>query len=220
VRIALTQSAASAARAAARLRAEGFDVVECPLVRIEPIDGPPIRADRYDWVVLTSRRAVDELVRRLEGQLPRIAAVGPGTAEALRAHALEPDLVASRSTQEGLVAEFPRPVGRVLFAGAEGARDLLRDALGADFLPLYRTVAERPDRFPAADLVVLASGSAARSFAALRLAIPCVSLGPVTSREARRRGLEVVAEAESHDLEGLVQAVKLAASRPTASSRS
>ena len=36
--------------------------------------------------------------------------------------------------------------------------------------------------------------------------------GPVTSAEARALGLRVVAEADSHDRDGLVSAVKLAAS--------
>jgi uroporphyrinogen-III synthase len=84
--------------------------------------------------------------------------------------------------------------------------------LGADVVPLYRTVELRPKGFPQADLVVLASGSAVRSFAALGLDVPCVSIGPVTSEEARRHGLRVVAEAETHDRDGLVRAVKLAAS--------
>jgi uroporphyrinogen-III synthase len=44
-----------------------------------------------------------------------------------------------------------------------------------------------------------------------------VSIGPVTSAEARDGGLEVVAEAESHDLDGLVAAVKLAASHASSS---
>ena len=212
VRVALTRPAGTNEELAARLRDEGFEVVTCPLVRTEPLEGPPIRADGYDWVVLTSRTAVETLFRRLEGPLGRVAVIGPATAEALRARGVEPALVASRSTQEGLAAELPRPAGRVLFAGAEGARDVLVRELGADFVRLYRTVSERPARFPAADLVVLASGSAARSFAALGLGLPCVSIGPSTSREARRHGLEVVAEAASHDLDGLLEAVKLAAS--------
>jgi uroporphyrinogen-III synthase len=100
----------------------------------------------------------------------------------------------------------------VLFAGAEDARGVLVRELGADFVPLYRTVELRPGRFPEADLVVLASASAARSFAALGLDLPCVSIGPVTSAAAREHGLPLVAEAETHDREGLVAAVKLAAS--------
>jgi uroporphyrinogen-III synthase len=39
-----------------------------------------------------------------------------------------------------------------------------------------------------------------------------VSIGPVTSAEASARGLRVVAEAATSDLEGLVAAVKAAAS--------
>ena len=210
MKVVVTQ--AEGGRIGERLRAAGFDVAEVPLVRVEPIDGPPIRAGAYDWLVLTSRTGAEHLFRRLEGPLPRVAVVGPGTAEALRERGVEPALVATRSTQEGLAEELPKPPGRVVFAGAEGARGVLVRALGADFVPLYRTVEEEPESFPDADLVVLASPSAARSFAALARDVPCVSIGPVTSEEARLRGLTVAAEAETHDADGLVRAVKLAAS--------
>ena len=212
MRIALTQQRAGAQRAARRLRAEGFDVVLSPVIRVEPLAGPAVEAEGYDWLVLTSRTGVEMLFERLAGELPPVAVVGPGTAEALRARGVEPALVASRSTQEGLVAELPRSPGRVLFAGAEGARDTIVRELGADFVALYRTIEAPPDVFPDVDLVVLASASAARAFARLRVALPCVSIGPVTSAEARTRGLEVVAEAVTHDAEGLVGAVKLARS--------
>ena len=217
MRVALTATEASVGRLAAALAAEGFEVETCPLIAVEPLPGPPLRVAEYDWLLLTSRNAVEPLLERLEGALPRVAVVGPGTAEALRGRGVEPDLVAAESTQEGLAAELPRPAGRVLFAGAEGARDVLVREVGADFVPLYRTVGLRPERFPAADLVVLASPSAARSFAALGLDLPCVSIGPVTSAEALALGLRVVAEAESHDREGVVRAVKLAASTASSS---
>ena len=64
-----------------------------------------------------------------------------------------------------------------------------------------------PEHPPHGDLVVLASGSAARSFAALGADVPAVSIGPQTTRVAERAGLRVVAEAETHDLDGLVAAV-------------
>jgi uroporphyrinogen-III synthase len=200
-------------RLAERLRGDGVDVVEWPLVAIEPIDGPPLRADAYEWVVLTSRHGVEELLRRLEGPLPRVAVIGPGTAEALREHGVEPALEAAHSTQEGLLAEFPQPAGKVLFAGAEGARELLAESLHADVVPLYRTVELQPETEPDGDVVVLASASAARAYAKTGLPLPCISIGPVTTSEARRLGLGVLSEAETHDLEGLVAAVKLAASR-------
>lgn len=212
MKVVLTATEALTRPLAAALEAEGFEVETCPLVAIEPLPGPPLRAEGYDWIVLTSRSAVDALFARLEGGLPKLAAVGQGTAEALREQGVEPDLVARVSTQEGLAAELPRPAGRVLFPAAEGARGVLVQELGADFVPVYRTVELRPEAFPAADLVVLASGSAARALAALGVDAPCVSIGPVTSAEARDAGLRLVAEAESHDREGLVAAVNFAAS--------
>ena len=212
-RVVLTRAKETSAELAAALRNEGFDVAECPLIRIEPIDGPPLDLAGYDWLVLTSRAGVEQLFVRAAGPLPSVAVVGPGTAAALREQGVEPAVIARRSTQEGRVAELPRPPGHVLFAGAEDARDVLVRELGADFVPLYRTVELRPEGFPDADLVVLASASAARALAALRSDLPCVSIGPVTSEEARRAGLTVVAEASTHDLDGLVEAVKLAASQ-------
>lgn len=219
MRVLLTGTEEAGRRLAERLRGEGFETLLCPLVRIEVLEGPPLRLDGYDWLLLTSRQGAEALFRRLEGPLPKVAAVGPGTAEALREHGVEPVLVAGVSTQEGLAAELPRPVGRALFAGAEAARDVLARELDADFVPLYRTVEAAPEGVPDADLVVLASASAARALSRVRRDLSCVSIGPVTTEEARRCGLEVVAEAESHDRDGLVRAVKLAASR-VASSRS
>jgi uroporphyrinogen-III synthase len=204
-------------RLAERLLAEGFDVVECPLVRIEPLSGPPIEAGDYDWVLVTSRNAVAPLLERLHGTVAQVAAIGPGTAAALRERGVEPALVAEQSTQEGLAAALPRPAGRVLFAGAEGARDVLVHELGAEFVPLYRTVELHPDDFPAADFATLASASAATVLAAIRPGLPCVSIGPVTTEEAQRVGLDVVAEAATHDLDGLVAAVKLARSHGSSS---
>ena len=202
---------------AENLRSEGFEVVHCPLIRIEPFDGPPVRVADYDWLVLTSRNAVECLFARLEGGLPRVAAIGPGTAEALRERGVEPAVIPRESTQEGLVAVLPEPVGRVLFAGAEGARGVIAEELVADVLPLYRSVELRPNVFPGADVVVLASPSAARALAAVAPDKACVAIGPITAGEARALGLAVAAEADSPTPEDVTRAVKLAASRSVSS---
>ena len=132
-----------------------------------------------------------------------MAAIGRATAEAWG----EVDLVPQVSTQEGLLAELPRPAGRVLFAGAEGARRLLADELGADFVALYRTVSVTEVEPIEGDLAVLASPSAARALAERERGIPVVSIGPETSAAARAAGLRIAAEAQTHDLDGLVSAV-------------
>ncbi len=115
-------------------------MVVCPLVEIEPIETGPVDLDGYDWLVLTSATGARELRRRATGAAGRVAAIGRATAEAWG----EVDLVPRVSTQEGLLTELPRPAGRVLFAGAEGARDLLARELAADVVVLYRTKALRP----------------------------------------------------------------------------
>jgi uroporphyrinogen-III synthase len=212
-RVIVTRPRGQAQPLVSRLEALGLDVLECPLIEIERTSDEPLDASGYDWLVVTSPNGADELARRRVGTLPRVAAVGPGTAERLREHGIEPGFVPLVSTQEGLAAEFPRPAGRVLFAAAEGARRHAIDRLGADFVPLYRTRLLRPETVPEADLVVLASGSAARAFAALGAALPAVSIGPETTAAARAAGIEVLAEAETHDLDGLVAAVARVASR-------
>jgi len=189
-----------------RLRALGHSVVLCPLIRIDATGSAPIELSAYDWVIVTSPNGAAELLRRARGRAKRIAAIGPGTAAALIRHGMTPELVPRVSTQEGLLAELPRPAGRVLFAGAEGARTLIVEELRADFVPLYRTTELRPDP-PTGDVVVLASASAARAFGALGADVAAVSIGPQTSAAARVAGLRVVAEAERHDLDGLVDAV-------------
>lgn len=193
-----------------RLEDLGHEVVACPLIEIEPLAGP-VAVQGYDWVIVTSPNGARELVSRASGELPKVAAVGPGTAEMLRELGVEPDFVPRVSSQDGLLAEFPRPAGRVLFAAAQGARRRPIEELGADFVALYTTRLIRPETPPEGDLVVLASGSAARSFAELGVDIPAVTIGPQTSEAARGAGLRVVGEAGTHDLDGLVAAADAAA---------
>jgi uroporphyrinogen-III synthase len=206
VKAIVTRPRAQARQLVEALERAGLEVVECPLIEIERISDDPVDGAGYDWLIVTSPNGADEIARRGRN-LPAIAAVGPGTAEALRAHGLEPAFVPRESSQEGLLREFPRPAGRVLFAAAEGARRRPIEALGADFVALYRTRLLRPEP-PAGDLVVLASGSAARAYAGVGGRAPAVTIGPETARVARSVGLEVAREAATHDLDGLVAAVR------------
>lgn len=213
LRVVVTRAEPQAGPLAARLEALGCEVVLCPLIEIEPLADDPVDPSPYDWVVVTSPNGAAELARRLASVPRRLAAIGPGTASELRAHGLEPELVPVLSTQEGLLAELPRPAGHVLVAAAEGARRLLADELGADFLALYRTVERRPERTPEGDLAVLASPSAARALAATGARMPVVAIGPQTAAAAQAGGLELAGEAETHDLDGLVAAVAQLLSR-------
>jgi uroporphyrinogen III methyltransferase/synthase len=202
VRVVVTRAEAQAEPLVSRLVALGHEVVRCPLIRIEPLGDEPLDLSPYDWVVVTSPNGADEIARRLAAPPRRFAAIGPATAEALRGHGYEPDLVARVHTQEGLRDELPP--GRTLLAAAEGAR---QGVIDADFLPLYRTVALTPPA-PEGDVALVASASAARGLAATGARLPVVSIGPQTTQAARDAGFDVVAEATTHDLEGLLAALE------------
>lgn len=203
MRVVVTRPQGQEAELTLLLERLGHEVVHCPLLAIEPLGDGPIDVSGYDWVVVTSANGASELRRRARGRMPRVAAIGAATAAA----AGGADLVPAVSTQEGLLAELPRPAGRVLFAAAEGARSLLPDTLGADVVTLYRTRQLRPAALPAADLYVLASPSAAHALAAARAGLAVVSIGPETTRAARQAGLSVVAEAVCHSSGGIATAI-------------
>jgi uroporphyrinogen III methyltransferase / synthase len=204
VRIVVTRAAEQADPLVARLEALGHEVVRCPLIRIEPLGDEPIDPTPYDWIVVTSANGARELARRLIAPPAHVAAIGPATADALRSTGLRVDLVPEVHTQEGLLAELPP--GRVLLAAAEGARRLLVEERGGDFVPLYRTVELRPPP-PEGDVALLASASAARALAATGARLPVVAIGPQTAAEAREHGLDVVGVADDHDVDGLVDVV-------------
>jgi uroporphyrinogen-III synthase len=185
----------------ARVEALGHDAVFCELIRIEPLGDEPVDASAFDWLLVTSRNGAHELGRR-GVTANRIAAIGPATADALRSHGLRVDLVATTHSQEGLRDELP--AGTALLAAAEGAR---LDVLDADFLPLYRTIELHPE-VPEVDVALLMSGSAARALAAAGAHVPIVAIGPQTEAEAAAAGFYVAAVAATHDLDGLVEALR------------
>ncbi len=220
--IAVTRARAQASSLAARLAGLGASVLEAPAIRIEPLPftRPPL--GQYDDLVLTSVNGVELLletdVRELAGV--RVAAIGSATVAALQRRGIAADVVPPRAISEELLEELGTVAGRrVLIATAEGARDVLPDGLrqrGAivEVLHLYRTVPEPvdPDAIDAVDLVTFASSSTVDTVLgaldADRLTrLRAVSIGPVTSASLRAAGVEPVAEAEPHDVDGLVDAV-------------
>ena len=225
VSVAVTRARAQASELAARLRGLGADVVEAPAIRIEPLEVvvPPL--DQFDLLCLTSPNGVEQLLARVHDARalagPTIAAIGPGTARALRWHGIEADVVPERAVAESLVEALREvPVKSALVARAQDARDVLPDALrerGAEvtILPLYRTVAEpltaqARDAALGADYATFTSASSARFFhaAAGTLAGPrLVSIGPVTSEALRELGARPDVEAAVHTPDGLVDAL-------------
>ena len=98
--IAVTRAREQASGLAARLQALGARVVLAPAIRTEPLDAELPDLAGVDLLCLTSPTGVARLfelvrdARELAG--PRIAAIGPGTAAALRAGGVAPDIVPAR----------------------------------------------------------------------------------------------------------------------------
>jgi uroporphyrinogen III methyltransferase / synthase len=231
--VAVTRARAQASALAARLRALGAAVVEAPAIRVRPLTAelPPVRD--CDLVCVTSPNGAELLLERLRDARElagiTVAAIGPGTARALRERGIEPDVVPERAVAEGLVEALRDvPVRRALVARAAEGRDVLPDALRArgaqvDVVALYETVAEPLDdgaraAAAAADYLLFTSASSVRFFAAAagraslrgpRLA----SIGPATSAELRAQGAEPDVEAEPHTPDGLVDALLRDAAR-------
>jgi uroporphyrinogen III methyltransferase/synthase len=229
-RIAVTRARAQTSALAERLRALGAEVIEAPAIRIVPLEGPAPGVERYDLVCLTSPNGVRLLFERLGGagrdaralHGATVAAIGPGTARALREHGVIADVVPERFVAEALIEALADvPVRRALVARARVARDVLPDALrerGAevDVLELYETVAEplAPELLEAAraaDYVTFTSSSTVRFFLeaaggpdGLGTQAQLVSIGPVTSATLREHGLEPHLEAEQHDIDGVI----------------
>jgi uroporphyrinogen III methyltransferase/synthase len=232
--VAVTRARAQASGLASRLAELGARVVEAPAIRIVPLDRPPLDLRPYDLVCLTSPNGVRLLFSRLDDAGldaralagARVAAIGPGTAEALRSCGVVADVVPNeRFVAEGLVEALAGVhVSRALVARGAEARDVLVDALrerGAevDVVALYETVAEPLSEAQLAavadaDYVTFTSSSTVRFLlesagggSAWRPRGRIVSIGPVTSATLREHGLEPDVEASRHDIDGLVDAL-------------
>lgn len=162
-RIVVTRARAQASGMAHDLAALGAEVIECPVIRIDPLedysalDAAIAKLGEYCWVIFTSANGVEYFFRRLNragldsrALAPcKLAAIGPGTAAALACHGLAADLVPPRFVAES-VAEAMREAGnldgkRILLPRAARARDVLPaelEKLGAvvDVAPAYETV--------------------------------------------------------------------------------
>jgi len=161
----------------------------------------------------------------------RIAAVGSATERALRELGLPVTVTPEEYVAESLVEALGDQVRgqRVLLARAAVARDVIPDALRArgatvDVVDAYRTVVPEESvtavrtmfacggRTP--DAATFTSSSTVTNFLNLLRAanveapggLRAVSIGPITSRTLRENGWEPAAEANPHDLGGLVEA--------------
>lgn len=234
-RVVVTRARHQAGELARRLRAAGADVLEVPTIAVVgPADGGAAlreaagRVASYAWVVFTSANAVESFLHQVHDARAfgptRIAAIGPGTADALARHGLAADLVPERFVAESLLEAFPGPPragAAVLLPLAASARDVLPVGLRArgwtvDVVDAYRTEPVVPDPASladaaAADAIAFTSASSVAGWVAAagpEVVPPVVAcIGPVTADAARAAGIGVTATAAESTLDGLVAAL-------------
>ncbi len=232
------------------LRDEGAEPVAIPAIRIEPpADPAPLRravenADGYRWAVFTSANGVraffDEVARqrrdaRVLGNA-RVCAIGPATADALRAHGIVADVIPEEFRGEGAalaIAETdPHLDGAaVLLPRAAVARDALPRMLSergakVDVVPAYETVGPSEDDAMAlrdaihrrlVDVLTFTSPSTVREVAAalgehadaVASGFTVACIGPVTAEAARERGWPVHVTPAEYTARGLVDALRV-----------
>lgn len=239
VSVVVTRPRAQASALARSLRDLGARVIEAPTIVPQPLEFAIPALDDYDLVVLSSPNGVARFFAQLRADGrdaralagARVAVIGPGTAEALREHGIEPDLLPRKAVGESL-AELVAGMDDVktaLIVRARGGRDIVRNALDAqgvqvEVIEPYVTVAAPLDADTralalGADWATFTSASSARFFLEAAGGTETVkdsglllaSIGPITTEALRAQGLEPDVEAAEHTPGGLVDALVTAA---------
>jgi uroporphyrinogen III methyltransferase/synthase len=223
-----------------RLSSLGANVVVHPAISIapppnwDPVDRAIRDIDTYNWLVFSSRNGVQYFLNRLiacQRDLRslggvRLAAIGPGTRDALAEYHLRADLVPEEYRAEALAESLAAAAAgrRFLLTRASRGREVLAEGLMAagahvDQVVCYEStdVATVEPQIQQAlakgqvDWVTVTSSAIARSLVAvlgddLRQA-RLVSISPVTSATLRKLGFEPAVEAREYTMDGIVSAI-------------
>jgi uroporphyrinogen-III synthase len=236
-RILITRPRAQANGFAEKLRAAGFDPIFFPVIEIQPIENNVAlqralsKIECYDWLVFTSVNAVEVVFRQWKnGSWPQVAAIGPKTAQALKARGITPDFVPDEYVAEAILPGLGDLRGRwVLLPRAEIARKALPEAIcEAGGIPheiaVYKTLPAQPDPQGIAALkagvqfVTLTSPSTVQNFVGIAqqigldpLSLPgnplFACIGPITEQAAREEGFVNIMTAKEYTTEGLIEAI-------------
>ncbi len=221
----------------------GARVISFPTIKIvaardaSPLEAALERIRQYDWILFTSRSAVDAVARTTRADVAealgevRIAVVGTATHRRLTDLGIQADFVPSQFNMATLCSEliqkttvhgqrFLYPCGDL--AGTEGPQTLRDAGAIVDPIEAYRTIpddsadADSLRRSLAAediDAIVFASPSAVQAFFnmipshCLSRRVGLVSIGPKTTQALEEAAPGRVTEARQAGVEGLAEAV-------------
>ncbi|MGC3971999.1 MAG: uroporphyrinogen-III C-methyltransferase [Pirellulales bacterium] len=240
-RIVLTRPEQQCDEARRQLTDLGAEVLLQPAITIGPpsnweaLDAALAGVGEFDWIAFSSVNGVESFFTRLRrlgfdaralGRA-KLAAIGPGTAEALEAEKLRADLVPAEFRAEALAAalvERAAPKSSVLLVRASRGREVLAEMLTAAGHRVTQAVAysstdvTTPDADVAAllqagriDWLTVTSSAIARSLANLfgddLRKTKLASISPITTETLRSLGYEPAAEAGEFTLSGLIAAI-------------
>jgi uroporphyrinogen III methyltransferase/synthase len=240
VRVLVTRPVGQGDELCRKLEALGAAVLSQPAIEIAPpdnwreVDAALERLPEYDWLVFSSSNGVRSLLGRLEAigrdvrhlNRVKLAAIGPATADALKACHLNTDIQPDEYRAEALADALASQAQgkRFLLARASRGREVLAERLRAagarvDQVVIYQSVdvgepdAEIAEALAAGtvDWVTVTSSAIARSlvdmFGQNLKRARLVTISPITSETLREAGFEASAEASEYTTAGLVEAL-------------
>ena len=225
-RIAVTRPRAQAKELQRAIEERGAQCVVVPLIEITQPDDEGFafeqamrKVSEYEWVVCTSANGAARVAPYLSSGAtsPKLAAVGDATALAF---ARVVDFVPSSANGKSLAEELPMSSGKVLVVQAqETSGDVVRilqdRSMRVDHVAAYKTdhcllTDVQVDEIRSADAVLVASGSAVRSWctqAGPRVKGKVVAIGEPTQRVATECGMTISAVAREASTAGVVAAL-------------
>lgn len=244
-KILVTRSREQASELSELLQERGASPIEFPTIEFIPpaswtdVDHCLKQIIAYDWLIFTSVNGVRFLLQRMSTlgmdirdlKGPRICAIGPKTAEALRNLNLRVDFVPREYRAESILEKWQGlnlKGKRFLIPRAKIARDILPEKLrqaGAlvDVVEVYQTVLAQKDkekvRLMLKDKMISAitftSSSTVSNFAEifgkevgeLVAGIPVATIGPITAATAKSLGMETSVMPKEYTIPALVEAL-------------
>ena len=225
-RIVVTRPRAQAKELQGALEERGAKCVVVPLIEISQPDDEGFAFEQamrnigeYEWVICTSANGASRVAPYLSSGAtsPKLAAVGDATAHAF---GRDVDFIPSSANGKSLAKEFPMSSGKILVVQAQETSGevvrILRDRnMRVDDVAAYKTercllTDVQVGEIRNADAVLVASGSAVRSWCAQagpQLNGKVVAIGEPTQRVAVECGMTISAVSREASTTGVVAAL-------------
>jgi len=242
-RVLVTRPAHQAENLCLLIAQQGGEAIRFPTLEIVAIDDCPkistllTNPDRFQWLVFISANAVNFALKANGGKigavkLPRIAAIGNATAQALKSAGLPVDLVPKNGYDSESLLAMPQlelhQGQRCLIARGQGGRDELaavfrKNGIEVEYLEVYKRIIPETDKTPVIsllasnnlDFITITSGEALQNLLTMLgkkyheplFAIPLVVVSARIRNIAAQMGFKRIAVADNPSDAAIVDTV-------------